>query len=268
MRCGLLIKSLFSLGLMLGAAQAEERMSRYGEARGWVVFAITEGPRFLRCSAVHPEGELGLDEGPQGYALSLSLGAAQSESFYTIMDVDGRRFEGSFVGAGGDRHRFPLVPLEVEALRQGNNMDLNISSVVSSWSLYGAAAAITKLEECYDRAGGYAVAPPPPPPPPPPPQVDSDAQQMGAGCPQPMTLRSAQSNAAATVEFVNLSDRALSLYWLDFNGMPVEYAGLLPGESSRMTSYIGHFWVMKDFDFTCHGGALVVSQPYQRFEVR
>lgn len=246
-------------------------MTPYGEARGWVVFAITDGPNFRSCAAVHPDTELALDESPQGYALTWPLGAEPGDSFYTLMTIDGRRSEGTFYGAADGLHRFDLTPQELSAIRQGNHMTLNVLGEVSDWSLYGAAAAITKLDECYDRAGGHAAPPPPPPPPPPPvapPGVDSDAAKMGAGCPQPLALRSAQSRDAAAVEFVNRSDRALNLYWLDFNGNAVEYAGLLPGESTRMTSYIGHFWVMKDFDFTCHGGALVVSQPNQRFEVR
>ncbi len=91
---------------------------------------------------------------------------------------------------------------------------------------------------------------------------EEDRLKMGAGCPALGSMPSPNVQDLGSVTFVSAADRAVTLYWLDFDGMPVEYAGLLPGEEVSFESYAGHRWIAKDFSWTCHGG--VIEVPFGR----
>lgn len=89
--------------------------------------------------------------------------------------------------------------------------------------------------------------------------ISQFATQGGAGCPAAGRYKSVRSQQKAPVSFANRSDRAINVYWLDFNGQPREYAALLPGESKSFSSYVGHFWIAKSFDGRCAGGLHAVN---------
>ncbi len=82
---------------------------------------------------------------------------------------------------------------------------------------------------------------------------------MGAGCPAYGTVRSIDSQDAGDVTFVNRSDRAVNLYWLDLQGNNVEMGGMVPDESIALTSNAGHRFIAKDFSGTCLGGVWEVG---------
>lgn len=42
--------------------------------------------------------------------------------------------------------------------------------------------------------------------------------------------------------FVNASDEEVDVYWLDYEGTPVQYRTLEPGESARQETFASHPW--------------------------
>jgi hypothetical protein len=84
--------------------------------------------------------------------------------------------------------------------------------------------------------------------------ISQFANQDGPGCPHPGRHVSPRSSDRATVIFTNRADRAVNVYWLDFQGQPREYAALLPGQSYTINTFVGHLWIAKAQDRTCFGG--------------
>jgi hypothetical protein len=64
------------------------------------------------------------------------------------------------------------------------------------------------------------------------------------------------------VLFRNFTDRALRVVWVDFNGRPVLYCALDPGDFYRQSTYETHPWVLEDFSggvFATYVGACYSS---------
>jgi len=98
--------------------------------------------------------------------------------------------------------------------------------------------------------------------------VESDAHRMGSGCPRLGQFRSPASNARATIEFIGRADRAVTVYWIDFNGNPVDYGGLDGRKTLRFNTFVGHYWIAKDFDGRCYGGVVSVRPGANRIVIR
>ncbi|WP_323035444.1 hypothetical protein [Pararhodobacter sp.] len=64
-------------------------------------------------------------------------------------------------------------------------------------------------------------------------------------------LASRNSDTPQTVTFVNQSGEYRTVMWLDFNGQPVEYAALNPGESTTIASFLTHPWMFTDGPGNC-----------------
>ena len=77
-----------------------------------------------------------------------------------------------------------------------------------------------------------------------------------------------KSGVPATVEFVYGigSGRATLIYWLDFAGNPVDMS-TFDGATVALDSYVGHAFIVKDFDGKCYGGVFVAEQGYNTFYV-
>lgn len=98
--------------------------------------------------------------------------------------------------------------------------------------------------------------------------ASSFGDRGGAGCPPPGRYKSPPSQQSTTAVFTNRADRAVSLYWLDFDGKAKEYAGLLPGESSTQRTFVGHVWIAKSFDGACFGGLHMMNPGLNRIDLR
>ena len=67
----------------------------------------------------------------------------------------------------------------------------------------------------------------------------------------------------APITFVNASTKQISLYWLDYEGQPVFYFWLRPGDSYENNSFIGHPWCVVDVDSGEALQAFMVTEPEQ-----
>lgn len=90
---------------------------------------------------------------------------------------------------------------------------------------------------------------------------------MGPGCPRLGQYKSPASTIKASVEFRNTSDRAVTVYWIDFKGNLIEYAPLADKKPVRFNTYVGHVWIGKNFDGKCYG-VYVVKPGANRFVIR
>jgi hypothetical protein len=75
-------------------------------------------------------------------------------------------------------------------------------------------------------------------------------------CSLESSTRSLNSNTPATVQFINRTTQAVSVYWLDFTGQRVLYTVLTPGGSYTQPTYITHPWIVIGADATCYGISL------------
>jgi hypothetical protein len=63
--------------------------------------------------------------------------------------------------------------------------------------------------------------------------------------------RARNSDVPVTVTLQNQSDGYRGILWIDFNGQPVEYANLNPGESFTINTYVTHPWMFTDGPGNC-----------------
>ena len=98
--------------------------------------------------------------------------------------------------------------------------------------------------------------------------IENDAYRMGKGCPKVGSLASPSSTKVATIKFTDniASERAASIYWIDFKGNLVEMGIFKNGEAS-FNSYAGHIFIVKDFDGTCYGGSYTLKAGHNEFSV-
>lgn len=81
--------------------------------------------------------------------------------------------------------------------------------------------------------------------------VSSQGQFAGNGCESIGQLRSQHSNNPTNIVFVNQSNGYRVVYWLDFNGTPVQYGALQRGEQLAISSYMTHPWMITDGPGNC-----------------
>lgn len=237
----------------------------YATVRDWSVSAVFADGAFMRCAATFPNATATLELSPEGWLIGthLATGAQQMSGRF---DIDKYSFEAEFWGLSDNNMGTFLDETMLGLLRNGSVLAIQLNGGTEILSLKGSAATITKIEECVTRAGQTAAAPaqgvtaasPP---------VEDDAQKMGAGCPVWGSVRSLPAEAGIPARFINRADRALTIYWVDYNGMMVEYAALLPGESFDVNTYVGHLWLAKDVEATCHGGVLSPLSGASIFEL-
>ena len=97
-----------------------------------------------------------------------------------------------------------------------------------------------------------ALAPPPAAAPPPvanEPNRTADGREIG--CASESSLKSLNNGSKVTLTFRNLSNEAISAYWLDYTGKRVFYRRLNGGESYDQPTYISHPWVFVDGSGKC-----------------
>jgi len=76
-----------------------------------------------------------------------------------------------------------------------------------------------------------------------------DAQ--AASCANFGKVKSKNSNTPVTVTFVNKSGAYRGVMWIDFNGRPVTYANLNPGQKYTINTYLTHPWMFTDGPGNC-----------------
>ncbi len=72
-----------------------------------------------------------------------------------------------------------------------------------------------------------------------------------ATCRMQSSARSERSDIPVNVVFRNLADGYRSVMWIGFDGMPVEYANLNPGETFSVNTYVTHPWMITDGPGNC-----------------
>lgn len=256
----------------VGAAGADSYdIAPYAEVKGWQVDSLKDAPSgtFLGCmaSSEQPSGYLMVGQMVWGWLVRVP--ADKTEGYEGgVIAVDGKAVDSQFgfapEGAGEANISDEMVP----QIGNGTALTTKINGEAPvTWRLEGSGAMIGKVKECFTN-NGVAPGGKAPTSTPAPAAVDSDALRMGKDCPKLGEWRSGGNTTPAHVTFVNGADLAVSVYWLDFEGKPVEYAGLLPGESYSVDTWTDHYWLAKDFDGTCHGGVIIPAPGPSIHEIK
>jgi hypothetical protein len=72
-------------------------------------------------------------------------------------------------------------------------------------------------------------------------------------CAHEPELPSAASQQATGMTFVNRSDRAITIYWIDYQGYRRLYHSVAPGGRITQNTFIGHYWLVATSDGQCVG---------------
>lgn len=246
--------------LTAGAAAADANFTDYGTARGWVVQAVDYDGSFARCEAMKDDVAFMLTLSVEGWMVTADAVPGNPAEVAGMIDINRASAPATFYQMDDGRYAAYLDDGMVTALRDGSHLTLEVAGQITDGPLSGSAAAMGKLEECLANGGatpgGAAMDQA---------AIDSDATRLGAGCPALGEFASPPSDNPAHAVFVNNSDVAVTIYWIDFDGQIQEYAGTLPGESWEVETWAGHYWLAKDFDGTCHGGTMVTAAGQNRF---
>jgi hypothetical protein len=96
-----------------------------------------------------------------------------------------------------------------------------------------------------------------------------------AGAPAPRALndctitqdRSLTATQASSIEFINQTQVAIEILWLDYSGNRQSYGTIPPRESRNQPTYITHPWIVLDPSGTCIG-YVISDQPHKQYAVR
>ena len=263
MRYNLFLSAVICATFGLAAQAQDFEIETYAaDVRGWQVDALSDDQGFFACAGMSGEqkdGYLAVMQTRDGWMLRVPT--EQTESFEgALVTIDGREIDsqiGFFPEGAG---HIALADQAVDWIAQGSRLKVAVNNdLTTNWVLSGSAAMVTKVTECYKRKGVVKTAAPAKPKPPKkvaPKVVENDALRSGQDCPEIGSVASYASDTASNIQFYNASDVAITLYWLDFDGNPVEYAALLPGEDYVVDTWAEHFWLARDFEGTCRGGVI------------
>ncbi len=231
--------ALVAVGLMttVHTAFASPTESTYGTVKGWTIVSAYEQPsgEFLGCAMgrINNGGDLVLlMNGYGGWVLKFPHVAAQGSVVSVTMDLDRYSDQIDMISDGIWIAR-DIHPDWVAALAAGNELSVRYANRSLSIGLTGTAAAIAKVTECNSYGGRtsttatQAAAPQ---------VVESEHLRMGAGCPGLGTLPSPTTGTPTTITFRNHAGRAVTVYWLDYNGQPSEMIPLTNGEQQDLNT--------------------------------
>lgn len=250
----------------VGGPNSHER--KYAAVRGWRVLSGSVKGRFVYCVAEKSDGGALLRLGYNDNQWQLSVPVTSRNDWQGQLEVDGKTRSIS----GGASGKWSIAWLGLEELgwlKNGNKMILDVARYSLDHSLSGSTAAILKVEECYANKGRKTQRVAAAPTQKPGRRIESDAYRTGKRCPRLGDIVSPTSNTPATLEFIDRihTGRATVIYWLDFQGRPVDM-GIFNNGSLKLNSSVGHSFIVKDFDGTCYGGVFTVRAGHNRFVVR
>ncbi|NUB44309.1 hypothetical protein GEU84_007935 [Fertoebacter nigrum] len=248
------------------AAQDFDIQPYAANVRGWQVDVLSDDQGFLACSGISPQqahGFLGVMQTRDGWMLRVP--SDRSESWDgAVVTIDGRVIDSQVEFQPEGAGHIGISEAAVGWIAQGSRLKVAMNGdQTTDWRLDGSAAMVGKVRECFARKAGrptVAITAPAP-------VVESDALRPGAGCPRMCSVVSTSNDTPATVQFYNASDVAITLYWLDFTGLPVEYAGLLPRDDFTVNTWAEHRWLARDFQGVCHGGVITPAGGAQVWEI-
>jgi hypothetical protein len=257
---------------MAGRALAEEIYC--GEARDWTTVSFVERGQFRSCIAsITRDGVTwGMEMQADGlWQIVLAVpglyGATDVE-----LDISRASMPATPAYADGANLFIPVDWTVIDAVQAGSYMTITEAGGISATvSLAGSAAAAGKIDECVARRGVAPRSAPARAPAPAPKAavVENDALRPGYNCVDFRAVHTGPgSSDPTTIRFINEAGRALTVYWLDYDGIPQEMAALLPGESADLNSYEGHLFVARDFDGTCVGGLLEAFSGFSEYALR
>lgn len=76
-------------------------------------------------------------------------------------------------------------------------------------------------------------------------------QAASASCNKVGKLRSRNSDVPVTITFRNRTKGFRAVMWIDFNGQPVNYANLEPGQKFTVSTFVTHPWMFTDGPGNC-----------------
>src|SRR5712692_8855128 len=91
--------------------------------------------------------------------------------------------------------------------------------------------------------------------------ADAQVTLTPIDCRQEANLRSGQSTAPTSIEFVNRTAAKINVYWLNGTGRRVFYNSLAPSQSYVQSTYVSHPWVVTDAQSRCLAIFLPVRGP-------
>ncbi|MBR9763275.1 MAG: hypothetical protein GYB53_07075 [Rhodobacteraceae bacterium] len=277
---GALLAVVGLTGCMPAALLAQESTFRpYDQGRpvrGWTVMSEHRGNQFVGCVAETWQDGNRFALGYEGGTYALAFEGAPSHELYALVDVDRYSFQ-VVIQQDGAANYFIMEPDLAAQFRAGRQMRIEVNSVAGTQyhalDLVGTTAVSLKLQECQEVRGITMPSPEQANVVPRNQQgqvVESDAYRFGAGCPVLGAVRSVNAGGAGQIHFRDESfgqRGAVTIYWLDFDGNPVEMAGLLPGETVTIDTTVGHVFIAKDFQGTCHGGVYDATGPLTEYAV-
>ncbi|MBB4305243.1 putative membrane protein [Rhodobium orientis] len=268
-----------SFGAAGPASAASERFARLGD---WVVFAVFRDGEFRACRArlrSRTAGALIFSYNGRIWRVGVPGTGSRTKVAGDLFVDDFSQFADFAGSRDGKRAATRVDDAFIDEVRAGRVFGVRLGGRERRWSLNGSAAALSAAEDCVAQNGGPArrpklkrfempnartAAPEPRAEPP----VMRNAARSGAGCPAPGAMPSPSSDVRRQVRFTNRADQAVNIYWLDSGGTPVEFAALMPGETTTLDSFSGHRWIARDFQGRCHGGVMTVDDGGNRFTIR
>lgn len=137
------------------------------------------------------------------------------------------------------------------------------------YSVTGFTATLLPLDGSSEPAGRFLrdCREMPGPESPPQPQTIAQADDpRWATCDIYRDERSRNSDVPVAVTFRNNSGAYRGVLWIDFNGRPIEYANLNPGENFTINTYMTHPWMFTDGPGDCI--EMFMPQPgVSRFDI-
>ncbi|MEO1205007.1 MAG: lysozyme inhibitor LprI family protein [Pseudomonadota bacterium] len=181
-----------------------------------------------------------------------------------IFDVDGRAFRqtGSYYGTNAEFGISGILfdpdfndPIW-EAMASGQELTVRVSGrQPTRLALRGSGKATRDfIGEC--KAISTATR-----------QYNPPSQANASSCDAFGQLKSKRSDTPVTLTFVNRTGSYRSVMWLNFEGQPVEYANLNPGQQFSVNTYLTHPWMFTDGPGNCIE-IFLPNANTTRFEIR
>ena len=124
----------------------------YGEARGWTIFAGAVDGENAYCVGENDVDGIKLRLGYDNVQWQVALPQRTENEHFSQFEVDGQSW--GMTGTSDGEWVFGWIGLpELDAIRNGNLMMLDVGRATFDYTLVGTAATITKIEECVSNNG-------------------------------------------------------------------------------------------------------------------